>query len=79
MTPLDPSVVREIVRRKLEERLGVTAERRGPSPLRVWSELEVAAGPACETEDMDLSKPSACLIEPHRLCTNSGYCKKLGH
>ncbi len=42
------------------------------------SHLEVLTEPACE-EEGDFSTDAACLIEPHRLCSHSGYCKKLGY
>jgi len=45
------------------------------------SQLAIAEGPALEDcyEDMDLPLQKPCLIEPHRPCYNSGYCRKLGH
>ena len=45
------------------------------------SQLAIAEGPASSDcyEDMDLPLQKPCLIEPHRPCYNSGYCKKLGH
>ncbi len=57
----------------------------GPNPLSVHpSQLAIAEGPAFSAfpdcyEDMDLPLQKPCLIEPHRLCYNSGYCRKLGH
>jgi hypothetical protein len=38
----------------------------------------IAPGPEC-SEDMDFPIRKPCLIEPHRPCYNSGYCRKLGH
>ena len=48
------------------------------------SHLAIGEGPALSAysewhEDMDLPLQKPCLIEPHRPCYNSGYCKKLGH
>ena len=54
----------------------------GPSQLSVHpSQLAIAQGPAVSDcyEDMDLPLQKPCLIEPHRPCYNSGYCRKLGH
>jgi len=75
---IDRNAVRALVRRKLEERLG-TALPHGTSAVgTLWSELEIAAGPEC-SDDFDFPVQKPCLIEPHRPCYNSGYCKKLGH
>ncbi|MEE9264326.1 MAG: hypothetical protein V3V11_07720 [Vicinamibacteria bacterium] len=54
----------------------------GPNPLSVHpSQFAISDGPAFSDcyEDMDLPLQPPCLIEPHRLCYNSGYCRKLGH
>jgi len=51
----------------------------GPNPLSVHpSQFAISDGPE-SYEDMDLPLQPPCLIEPHRLCYNSGYCRKLGH
>lgn len=81
MRPLDPDLVRALVRQALEERLGV---RGGAAPTKAAglptrihpSHLEVVS--ECGGES-DFSPRKSCLIEPHRLCCNSGYCKKLGY
>ena len=48
------------------------------------SQLAIGEGPADSAmsdyhEDMDQPLQKPCLIEPHRPCYNSGYCKKLGY
>ena len=101
MTSVDPSMVRALVRRALEQKLGLaptpprqttltpalSLRERGATIARVSvhpSQLAVAEGPASSAysdcyEDMDLPLQTPCLIEPHRPCYNSGYCRKLGH
>ncbi len=80
MSSVDPNMVRALVRQALEQRLGL-----GPTHLSVHpSQLAIGEGPALSAisecyEDMDLPLQNPCLIEPHRPCCNSGYCKKLGH
>jgi hypothetical protein len=96
MRPLDPDLVRALVRQALEEELGLASmatqklddsfrfrHRGRPDrtkaaglPTRIHpSHLEVVS--ECGGES-DFSPRKSCLIEPHRLCCNSGYCKKLG-
>ena len=65
----------------LEEELGLRERAAtavpGKSPIRSHpSHLEVIS--ECGSES-DFSPRKSCLIEPHRLCSNSGYCKKLGY
>ncbi len=72
---IDRARVRALVRAELEKRLDE------PSPARVHAALlEIYQGPApgCN-EDPDSPTRTPCVIEPDRPCTNSGYCKKLGH
>ncbi len=70
---IDRARVRALVRAELEKRL------LEPPPARVHAALlEIYQGPECDdTLDSPTRKP--CFIEPDRPCTNSGYCKKLGH
>ena len=72
---LDRARVRALVRAELEKRLDE------PPPARVHAALlEIYQGPAPEcNEDLDSPTRIPCVIEPDRPCTNSGYCKKLGH
>lgn len=95
MSFVDPNMVRALVRQALEQRLGLGPTPRvlnhpHPGPLPEGegvsfsvhpSQLAIAEGPASSDcyEDMDLPLQKPCLIEPHRPCYNSGYCKKLGH
>ena len=81
MSIVRPDVVRALVRQALEERLGTRPPVALGEPLRsAWhpSQLGIAEGPEC-SEDFDFPIQRPCLIEPHRPCYNSGYCKKLGH
>lgn len=75
MRTVDPEAVRALVRRALEERLTVPSTE---VSLVYASHLDIALGPDC-SEDLDLPQRKPCLIEPHRLCYNSGYCRKLGY
>ncbi len=80
MTDVNPEAVRALVRRALEEAF-MPGESKAASPrlsLVHASHLDITSGPEC-SEDLDLPVRKPCLIEPHRLCYNSGYCKKLGH
>ncbi len=90
MTSVDPNMVRALVRQALEQKLGLGPTPAASPPLPQGegvgisvhpSQLAIAEGPALEDcyEDMDLPLQKPCLIEPHRPCYNSGYCKKLGH
>lgn len=82
MKNIDPDAIRTLVRQELMERLGsmkkpdLPPERTSAVPHP--SHLEILAEPGCE-EELDFSPGAACLIEPHRLCSHSGYCKKLGY
>jgi hypothetical protein len=79
-SPVSPDVVRALVRQALEERLGVDPSI-APSPRTLSAHASffvIASGPEC-SEDMDFPIRKPCLIEPHRPCYNSGYCRKLGH
>ncbi len=90
MTSVDPNMVRALVRQALEQKLGLrptprpvgparAARQGGPTRLSVHpSQFAISDGPE-SYEDMDLPLQKPCLIEPHRPCYNSGYCKKLGH
>lgn len=56
--------------------------RAGPNPFSVHpSQLAIGEGPADSDcyEEMDRPFQKNCLIEPHRPCYNSGYCRQLGH
>ncbi|MGH9463689.1 MAG: hypothetical protein ACRD1X_21005 [Vicinamibacteria bacterium] len=77
---VSPDVVRALVRQALEERLGVHLSVTPPSQTisAHASFAVIAPGPEC-SEDMDFPVRKPCLIEPHRPCYNSGYCRKLGH
>jgi hypothetical protein len=80
MTMIDPNRIRAMVRQALEEQLGLKRlEQRPPTPDRLLPEhpshLDIVSG--CSDDD-ELSGNQPCLIEPHRMCSNSGYCKKLG-
>ncbi|HEX9722685.1 MAG TPA: hypothetical protein VGC53_00195 [Vicinamibacteria bacterium] len=78
--PVSPDVVRALVRQELEERLGVHPSVT-PSSQTMSAHVSfsvVAPGPEC-SEDMDFPVRKPCLIEPHRPCYNSGYCRKLGY
>ena len=82
MTSVRADVVRALVRQALEERLGVR-DAAAPSSSRTLhvahaSLSDIARGPEC-SEDIDFPIRKPCLIEPHRPCYNSGYCRKLGH
>ena len=90
MTSVDPNMVRALVRQALEQKLGLGPTLAASPPLPQGegvsfsvhpSQLAIAEGPALEDcyEDMDLPLQKPCLIEPHRPCYNSGYCRKLGH
>jgi hypothetical protein len=74
MTGIDPELVRSVVRRVLAERFGGSARR----PVSDASHWDIAPGPECSS-DPDLPQHKPCLIEPHRLCYSSGYCRKLGY
>ena len=81
MSSVRPDVVRALVRQALEERLalrdsGVASPRH--LDLAHSSLSDIARGPEW-SEDLDFPIRKACLIEPHRPCYNSGYCRKLGH
>ena len=70
---IDRARVRALVRAELEQRLGK------PPPSTVHAALlEIYQGPECN-EDLDFPTRKQCVIEPDRPCTNTGYCKKLGH
>ena len=69
---IDRERVRRLVRRELMKRLD---ER--PSVMHA-ALVEFYQGPECN-EDPDFPTRRPCVIEPHRPCYNSGYCKKLGH
>ncbi len=78
---VSPDVVRALVRQALEERLGTrpsAAASFHPAKLAHPSLSVISDGPEC-TDDFDLPVRTPCLIEPHRPCYNSGYCRKLGH
>ena len=81
---VSPDAVRALVRQALEERLGLRA-RTAHTPLSsksIHPSLSVIhIGPASTecSEDLDFPIQKPCLIEPHRPCYNSGYCRKLGH
>ena len=65
---IDRAHIRVLVRAELEKRL------KTPPPTRVHAALlEIYH------DDPDAPIPKACVIEPDRPCTQSGYCKKLGH
>ena len=71
---VDRARVRQLVRRELEHRLGAA-----PSRIHAHAALlEIYPGPECN-EDLDFPTRKPCVIEPDRPCTNTGYCKKLGH
>ena len=80
MKTIDVDRIRDLVRQALKEKLSVggvaTSE---PDPMRLLpqhpSQLDVMS--CCADED-ELKAQQSCLIEPHRMCCNSGYCKKLG-
>lgn len=75
MTTIDPERVRSLVRRLLKERFEVSS----PTSLELHaSHRTITAGPECSEED-GLFPRRPCLIEPHRPCYNSGYCKTLGY
>jgi hypothetical protein len=81
MTNVDPDKIRAMVRRALEEKLGlVSSPSDPPNPNLPFqqhpSHLDVVSD--CGDED-ELSPHRSCLIEPHRMCSGSGYCKKLGY
>jgi hypothetical protein len=79
--PVSPDAVRALVRQALEERLGVHHPPVTVSSQTIAAHASfsvIAPGPEC-SEDMDFPVRKPCLIEPHRPCYNSGYCKKLGH
>ncbi len=84
MSSVDPNMVRALGRQALEQKLGLgptprPARPAGPTRLSVHpSQFAISEGPE-SYEDMDLPLQTPCLIEPHRPCYNSGYCKKLGH
>ncbi len=70
---IDRARVRALVRAELEKRLNE------PPPVLVHAALlEIYQGPE-RIEDLDSPTRKPCIIEPDRPCTNSGYCKKLGH
>ena len=87
---VSPDVVRALVRQALEEQLGIRPSAAAssqparldhlahPAQLAHPSLSDFSDGPEC-TEDIDLPVRTPCLIEPHRPCYNSGYCRKLGH
>ena len=80
MKTIDADAIRRLVRQTLEEKLGLNRPSLPePSPTKPLldhpSHLDVMSD--CAAED-ELSKSQSCLIEPHRMCSNSGYCKKLG-
>ena len=80
MKTIDPDVIRRLVRQTLEEKLSIvrpsTPEPCPTKPLHEHpSHLDVMSDCAAEGE---LSGSQPCLIEPHRMCSDSGYCKKLG-
>ena len=70
---IDRARVRALVRAELEKRLDK------PPPARVHAALlEIYQAPGMN-EDLDSPTRKPCVIEPDRPCTNTGYCKKLGH
>ncbi len=93
MSSVDPNMVRALVRQALEQKLGLGPTLAASPPLPQGegvgisvhpSQLAIGEGPALSAhsewhEDMDLPLQTPCLIEPHRPCYNSGYCRKLGH
>jgi hypothetical protein len=78
MKAVDPDALRALVRRALQEKLMPASPAVRALPSIHASHLDITVGPEC-SEDLDLPLQKPCLIEPHRLCYNSGYCKKLGH
>jgi hypothetical protein len=73
-------MVREVLRERLAHpRPGEPlAHATGEVAAVHASHLDLAEGPRSFPDpEWALSKP--CLIEPHRHCYNSGYCRKLGH
>lgn len=83
MRTIDPDRIRALVRRMLEEKLDphgseAAARRARPGGLvgEHPSHLDVVSERGADNE---LSSGKPCLIEPHRLCVASGYCKKLGY
>jgi hypothetical protein len=72
---IDRDRVRALVRAELEKRLAPAPAARG---LTVAALLEIHPGAEC-SEDPDYAVRRPCVIEPHRPCINSGYCKKLGY
>lgn len=71
----DRNRVRALVRAELEKRMGSSP----PTPeVRAAALLEIYPSPECN-EDPDFPTRKRCVIEPHRFCINSGYCKKLGY
>jgi hypothetical protein len=80
MRQVDPAWIRTLVRQALEEELARRQRRMsktaaGLPGLDDPSHLEVISDGEFES---DFPPRKSCLIEPHRLCFNSGYCKKLG-
>jgi len=80
MKTIDPDVIRRLVRQTLEEKLGLNRPSLSePNPTKPLNEhpshLDVISD--CASED-ELPTSQPCLIEPHRMCSGSGYCKKLG-
>jgi hypothetical protein len=81
MKYIDPDAVRALVRRELMKRLGSmpsSSLSAKTDSMQHPSHLEVLTEPGCE-EEGEFSSREPCLIEPHRLCSHSGYCKKLGY
>jgi hypothetical protein len=88
MRRIDPDLVRKLVRQALEDELGLSSTEGGERPPTSSSRTtEHAAQTHPSHLDVitecggggDFSPGKSCLIEPHRLCSNSGYCKKLGY
>jgi len=79
MSSIGRETIRALVRSELEKRLGSRIERTRDGCPNVdhpaHREMFQEKG---RGEDPGLSTEKPCLIEPHRPCSNSGYCKKLG-
>lgn len=73
---VDRNRVRSLVRAELEKHLGSSPP--APKVRAAAAFLEIYPGPECN-EDLDFPTRKRCVIEPHRFCINSGYCKKLGY
>lgn len=74
--PVDRERVRALVHQELEKRLHAAAAESHPALVVIVAPADRAA--EC-SEDPDLPVRRPCVIEPHRPCYNSGYCKRLGY